>query len=201
MHIALGSGTAQRLQDAHQPADLPLCVRPHAARTVGRAPITGQRAVIKGTFATLAAQRVRGRYNVHPQTWIFMHRVPHGECPHMPHRARWVKRSSQCRRPFTWQRGRAPRQHRTPDQPDRSVHQSGIPLLSVTATVRDNAHRSGWASSRKHWPYKAWSRILSFRHFPPSPFRGDLIDLPCPGTRGHLNYSSGCGGRSPCRPR
>src|ERR1700733_11910602 len=21
---------------------------------------------------------------------------------------------------------------------------------------------SGWASSRKHWPYKAWSRILSF---------------------------------------
>ena len=134
-------------------------------------------------------------------TWIFMHRVPHGECPHMPHRARWVKRSSQCRRPFTWQRGRAPRQHRTPDQPDRSVHQSGIPLLSVTATVRDNAHRSGWASSRKHWPYKAWSRILSFRHFPPSPFRGDLIDLPCPGTRGHLNYSSGCGGRSPYRPR
>ena len=38
--------------------------------------------------------------------------------------------------------------------------------------------RSGWASSQKHWPYKAWSRILSFRHFPPSPFREDLIDLP-----------------------
>ena len=31
--------------------------------------------------------------------------------------------------------------------------------------------RSGWASSRKHWPYKAWRRILSFRHFPPSPVR------------------------------
>jgi hypothetical protein len=38
--------------------------------------------------------------------------------------------------------------------------------------------RSGWSSSWKHWPYKAWSRILCFRHFPPSPFRGDLIDLP-----------------------
>jgi hypothetical protein len=37
------------------------------------------------------------------------------------------------------------------------------------------------------------SVMLSFRHFPSS-FREDLIDLPCPGTRGHLNYSSGCGG-------